>query len=138
MAHPSAPQNLDDLKAFTFERVLNEDPVSHSLTILGSLGSSQAIIRIEKAALDAATAPKLLSKEGGLVQRADLEQSTDIVRLSCVVPELPLNTLYQYTWFFGWFADNRPRDVKINVICPATETHVRKVLRTCFESLSST
>ncbi|TEB20126.1 HIT-like protein [Coprinellus micaceus] len=32
----------------------------------------------------------------------------------------------QYTWLFGWFGEERERDVKINVICPATETHIRK------------
>ena len=33
----------------------------------------------------------------------------------------------QYTWLFGWFGDTRERDLKINVICPATDVHVRKV-----------
>jgi m7GpppX diphosphatase len=28
---------------------------------------------------------------------------------------------------FGWLGDERERDVKINIICPATEVHVRKV-----------
>ncbi|KAH6916829.1 mRNA decapping enzyme [Coprinopsis sp. MPI-PUGE-AT-0042] len=109
MSHPSAPQTLQDLKAFDFQRILNEDPISHSLTILGSLGGSQAIVRIEKAPLDATAAPSFLRKDDGLIERVNLEQSTDI-----------------YTWFFGWLGENRPRDVKINVICPATETHVRK------------
>jgi m7GpppX diphosphatase len=80
MAHPSAPQTLEDLNAFEFQKVLNEDPLSHSLTILGSLGGAQAIVRIEKAALDAASAPSFFRKDGNLIQRAELVQSTDIVR----------------------------------------------------------
>ena len=33
----------------------------------------------------------------------------------------------KYTWLFGWFGDDRERDIKINIICPATEIHIRKV-----------
>lgn len=79
MSHPSAPKNVEDLQSFDFQKILNEDPLSHSLTILGSLGGSQAIIRIEKAALDVNEAPGLFCKDGSLIQRADLVQSTDIV-----------------------------------------------------------
>jgi hypothetical protein len=28
---------------------------------------------------------------------------------------------------FGWFGDSRDKDVKINIIAPATEVHIRKV-----------
>ncbi|PFH45423.1 hypothetical protein AMATHDRAFT_71698 [Amanita thiersii Skay4041] len=35
----------------------------------------------------------------------------------------------QYTWLFGWLGETRERDVKINVICPATDIHVRKYSR---------
>lgn len=35
----------------------------------------------------------------------------------------------QYSWLFGWFGNEalRNADVKINVICPATDVHIRKV-----------
>jgi len=58
--------------------------------------------------LDAAHAPEYLT-EDGLIQRAQLEGSTDI-----------------YTWMFGWFGENRERDIKINIICPATDVHIKK------------
>ncbi|KAJ2913375.1 hypothetical protein MD484_g7044, partial [Candolleomyces efflorescens] len=111
MSHSAAPKDLADLQRFRFERVLNEDPLTHSIALLGKLSKDpevQAIIRIEKTALDASVAPRLFA-EDGLIQRVHLEESTDI-----------------YTWLFGWFGDKRERDVKINVICPATETHIRK------------
>ncbi|EAU86307.2 mRNA decapping enzyme [Coprinopsis cinerea okayama7 len=113
MSHPAAPKSLEDLQAFEFTRILNEDPLTHTLTLLGSLRTEQAIIRIEKTPLNASDASKFLRPgDGGLVRRIQLEESTDI-----------------YTWLFGWLEGERVPDVKINVICPATETHIRKYTR---------
>ncbi|VDB95599.1 unnamed protein product [Peniophora sp. CBMAI 1063] len=96
-----------NLRDFVFEKILNEDPLLHTVTLLGTQkinGSENvpAIIRIEKTALPVFT--------DGFVERSELIESTDI-----------------YTWLFGWLpkSDDNP-DVKINVICPATETHIRK------------
>jgi len=103
------------LKEFAFERILNEDPITHALVLLGNAsapnneeGSVKVIIRIEKTALNPKEAPYFFGPRG-LIQRALVEESTDI-----------------YTWLFGWLADARDRDVKINIICPATEVHIRK------------
>ncbi|KAF8957286.1 HIT-like domain-containing protein [Flammula alnicola] len=49
--------------------------------------------------------------------------------MSCVIFRAPLwfiESGLQYTWLFGWLGEDRERDVKINVICPATEVHIRK------------
>lgn len=112
MSNPSAPNTLSALNNFKFDRVINEDPLTHSLTLLGTFPNSSepvpAIVRVEKTALDPTDAPRLLG-DNGLIQRAVMEESTDI-----------------YTWFFGWLGDNRESDLKINVICPATEVHIRK------------
>lgn len=86
MAHPSSPQNLEDLRRFQFERVLNEDPLTHSIALLGSLAKDgqdrvQAIIRLEKTALEANNAARYFAKDG-VVQRVELEESTDIVGVS--------------------------------------------------------
>ena len=81
MSHPSAPKDLADLRRFRFERVLNEDPLTHSIALLGTLSKDpkvQAIIRIEKTALDASDAPRLFADDG-LIQKVQLEESTDIV-----------------------------------------------------------
>ncbi|KAF8636040.1 hypothetical protein AX15_000197 [Amanita polypyramis BW_CC] len=123
MSHPASPTSFEALNKFAFERVINEDPITHSLVLLGTLPGPepnsnptssrvQAIIRIEKTALDVSTAPLLFASDSGLIQRAHLGESTDI-----------------YTWFFGWLRENRERDLKINVVCPATEVHVRKYSR---------
>ncbi|KAI0042788.1 scavenger mRNA decapping enzyme [Auriscalpium vulgare] len=98
-----------DLKGFKYERVLNEDPVAHSVVILGTYKpeasedeARPAIVRIEKTALP--------SFSEDLISHASLIGDTDI-----------------YKWMFGWLktSEDRP-DVKINVVYPATEVHVRK------------
>ncbi|GLB38749.1 putative scavenger mRNA decapping enzyme (DcpS) N-terminal [Lyophyllum shimeji] len=119
MSHSAAPTSLDKLRNFHFERVINEDPLTHSLILFGSLpnpphvDSSEgeriaAIIKVERTALDAEHAKQFFA-EDGLVKRVTLEQSNDI-----------------YTWLFGWLGEERERDIKINVICPATQVHIRK------------
>ncbi|OBZ77298.1 m7GpppX diphosphatase [Grifola frondosa] len=106
--------NLDTLRRFRFERVLNEDPISHTITLLGSFPDSSvpekysaAIVRIEKTAFSVDSAQELFST---WLQNAKLIESTDI-----------------YTWLFGWGSNSGERpDVKINIVYPATEVHIRK------------
>ncbi|EGN92531.1 hypothetical protein SERLA73DRAFT_79467 [Serpula lacrymans var. lacrymans S7.3] len=98
-----------DAKAFqefAFERLLNEDPASHSLALLGTLPATAgdvpqrlpAILRVERTPLSA-DFPRHLSS--GLVQ--------------------------DYSWLFAWFGTRSEiPDVKISVIFPATEVHIRK------------
>lgn len=88
MADPSCPQSFSALNKFVFEKVINEDPSTHSLILLGTLPASpqqidtrvRAIVRIEKTALKLDDAPKLLGGSG-IIKRAELGGSTDIVRL---------------------------------------------------------
>ncbi|KAI0353412.1 scavenger mRNA decapping enzyme [Trametes cingulata] len=108
--------DLETLRQFQFERVLNEDPVTHALTLLGTLpkeGTSEhapAIVRVEKTALTADHAEQLLP---GLLKDTKLIEGTDI-----------------YTWLFGWLDASADRpDVKINIVHPATEVHIRKYSR---------
>lgn len=73
------------LQKFTFERVLNEDPLTHSLILLGSFpdpSSNQivkAVVRVEKTALKPSDGPSFFG-ETGLINKMALEESTDIVR----------------------------------------------------------
>ncbi|KAL1941511.1 hypothetical protein VTO73DRAFT_6950 [Trametes versicolor] len=109
--------DLAVLRRFRFERVLNEDPITHALTLLGTLPTGSApgtadehapaIVRIEKTALTAGQAEQLLSSS---LKDAKLIEGTDI-----------------YTWLSGWLnaSEDRP-DVKINIVHPATEVHIRK------------
>ncbi|KAH9968229.1 scavenger mRNA decapping enzyme [Russula dissimulans] len=100
------------LDRFVFDRVLNEDPATHSVALLGTLRSSSsktsddqtktAIVRIEKTALP--------SFSDGLITTTKLVENTDI-----------------YAWMLGWLSHSEDRpDVKINVIYPATDVHIRK------------
>ncbi|KJA16936.1 hypothetical protein HYPSUDRAFT_46852 [Hypholoma sublateritium FD-334 SS-4] len=112
--------DVSALKKFSFQRVLDEDPLTHTLILLGTLPSSsdtldsansvEAIVRVERTTLSAKDAP-LFFGNNGLIKKTALEGSTDI-----------------YTWLFGWFGDeaHRDSDIKINIICPATEIHIRK------------
>ncbi|KAF8887123.1 scavenger mRNA decapping enzyme [Infundibulicybe gibba] len=113
MSHPDAPKSLDALNQFQFDRIINEDPITHSLVLLGTFPSGDpngarvlGIVRIEKTALDPGSAKDLLKN---LLQKVHLEESTDI-----------------YTTLFAWLREERGRDMKINIICPATDVHVRK------------
>src|SRR5258708_16082330 len=86
----SLPPSLEVLEKFTLERILDDDPITHALTILGNIpattsnnnedseGRLQAIIRIEKTALNLNDAPRFFGPRG-LIKRAELEESTDIV-----------------------------------------------------------
>ena len=136
MSHPAAPISLDKLNKFQLDRVLNEDPLTHTLTLLGTLPGEdtapvKAIVRIEKTALNSQRAGSILG-EDGLIHRVTLEESTDIV---CAIRSpffADIVNPQQYTWLFGWLREDRERDVKINIICPATDVHVRKVCQPSF------
>ncbi|KAJ4470433.1 scavenger mRNA decapping enzyme [Lentinula aciculospora] len=115
---------LSLLQSFELAEILSEEPDRCRLTLLGSLPSTwigpidpedcrlRAIIRIEKAAFASAHAGSLFKD---FIHKVEVIESTDI-----------------YTWFAGWISSqaseiNQPQgDVKINVICPATDVHVRK------------
>ncbi|KAI0718344.1 scavenger mRNA decapping enzyme [Cerioporus squamosus] len=108
-----ADYSLEHLKQFQFVRVLNEDPVTHALTLLGTLPlkdsseSSHAILRIEKTALSVDAAEQIVPQ---FLESTKRIEGTDI-----------------YTWLFGWFVKSAESpDVKINIVHPATEVHIRK------------
>ncbi|KAG7444378.1 scavenger mRNA decapping enzyme [Guyanagaster necrorhizus] len=128
---------LSTLNSFKFERTLNEEPEKKRITLLGTFPVSwsltrpdgtetrgieytsknlRAIIRIEKTAF----APELAklffhseSERPTIVTSVKLIQSTDI-----------------YSWLAGWLSPSeehqRQGDVKIDIICPATDDHVWK------------
>ncbi|KAH9939179.1 scavenger mRNA decapping enzyme [Amylocystis lapponica] len=109
-----AIKDYNSLRQFKFERILHEDPMMHTVSLLGTFPQSgdyeprlPAIVRIEKTAIKTDSLVDLFS---GALSDAEVIERNDI-----------------YTWLFGWFtaAHERP-DIKINVICPATEVHIRK------------
>ena len=89
MSNPAAPKSLSQLNRFSFIKVLHEDPFTHSIVLLGTFPSPtgptnkiQAIVRMEKTALDSEH-PECFFSENGYVQRIELEESTDIVCFLC-------------------------------------------------------
>ncbi|EJD05719.1 scavenger mRNA decapping enzyme [Fomitiporia mediterranea MF3/22] len=104
--------DLEKLRKFEFERILNEDPVTHSVSLLGTLSSnsegtrSLAILRIERMPLSGDFSKILQDR----IEDVKLIESTDI-----------------YSWLLAWFTKRQGvPDAKINIICPATEVHIRK------------
>ncbi|KIK26397.1 hypothetical protein PISMIDRAFT_676236 [Pisolithus microcarpus 441] len=113
------------LQDFDFERVLDENPYFRCLNALGTLPASSisssdaslsgstsdgrlpAILRLERTPFPL-TLPQEFSS--GVLEQAKSLGNTDI-----------------YTWMNGWLKrrDDLP-DLKISVICPATEVHIRK------------
>ena len=79
------------LKKFSFQRVLDEDPSTHTLVLLGTLPNSpdaldsektaEAIVRVERTTLSAKDAPFFFG-DNGLIKKTTLEGNTDIVRLN--------------------------------------------------------
>jgi len=103
-------RDLQFLKQFKFERILNEDPITHSLALLGKFTegeeSSPAVVRIERSTLSAQSSDDFWKG----VERINIVESNDI-----------------YHWLFAWLkpSDDIP-DVDVKIIYPATEVHIRK------------
>lgn len=107
--------DVSSLRQFSLDRVLSEDTVTHTLTLLGSFPSQvsssetrlPAIVRIEKTALPSQWPDVLVSS---LVRDVQVMENNNI-----------------YTWLLGWLETSLDRpDLKINIVCPATEVHIRK------------
>ncbi|KAF3924037.1 hypothetical protein ABW21_db0206588 [Orbilia brochopaga] len=101
----------ENLRAFKFERILNQDTGRKSLNLLGTIDGKPAIITAEKTAFDASRAPSLASSSDGL-EALNLLQKNDI-----------------YHWFLATYqqssADGEAA-AKINLIYPCTAKHIKK------------
>ncbi|KAI5994745.1 HIT-like domain-containing protein [Pisolithus albus] len=118
------------LQNFEFERVLDENPYFRCLNVLGTLpatsissgdasssgstsdGRLPAIHRLERTPFPLSFPQEFSS---GVLEQAKFLGNTDIQ------PHI------SYTWMNGWLKcrDDLP-DLKISVICPATDVHIRK------------
>lgn len=101
---------LDQIIAeFKLERVLKSDPVLKSIAILGKVKDEWAIVSIEKSMFD-------MEKSAAL----DLQQFIEKIKLT------------QNNDVYYWSLANLAQDIndnpaaKVNVIYPATETHINK------------
>ncbi|TFK74205.1 scavenger mRNA decapping enzyme [Pluteus cervinus] len=112
MASTVLPTTLDVLSQFKVERIISEDPLNILGTFPDPTGDSRsgipAIVRMARTAIDTKDVQPLFGDDG-LIKKIQVEENNDI-----------------YTWLFGWFREDRQRDVRVDIICPATETHIRK------------
>ncbi|KAJ9123645.1 hypothetical protein QFC24_003416 [Naganishia onofrii] len=109
------------LAAFVFERVLSVSTSTPSVYLLGSISGQQAIIHLVKTNFDLAPLGDNVDKA---VQAKVKVVAADAVTFERVVP-LEDNDIYR--WAQAWWATDRPSpDVKITLIYPATDVHVRK------------
>ncbi|KAL4063895.1 HIT-like domain-containing protein [Scleroderma yunnanense] len=119
-----------DIHQFQFERILDENPYFRMMNVLGTLPapspdqSSQsstsncanppprlpAILRLERTPFPLTFPPAIAS---GILDETKLLGRSDI-----------------YSWMNAWISRREEfPDLKINVICPATDVHVRKYSR---------
>ncbi|KAJ7634063.1 scavenger mRNA decapping enzyme [Mycena polygramma] len=116
------------LQGFAFEQILLDEPEKCRLTVLGTFPASfsmhpeqegmetlPAIIRIEKTAIPVDISQRIFPGNiGAFLSQVKRMENTDI-----------------YTWLAGWISaasmEKQPQgDVKVNIICPATDVHIRK------------
>ncbi|KAJ1302195.1 hypothetical protein OPQ81_001021 [Rhizoctonia solani] len=104
--------DLRRLENFKLDRVLNEDPLSHSISVLGTLPERDqgdkripTILQVTKTPI---TAEEITSIQGVFGKLETIGQN-DI-----------------YHWVLGWLGERRSPDVKITIVENATEVHIRK------------
>jgi m7GpppX diphosphatase len=106
-AEQSTPVAIETLREFKFDRVLKQDSLNHSIYVLGTLPENvTTILSFQKTAIP----PQIGENLSGLLGEVKSIDDNDI-----------------YHWMHGWFSrDNALPDLKINMISPATELHIRK------------
>ncbi|QRV81875.1 scavenger mRNA-decapping enzyme DcpS [Ceratobasidium sp. AG-Ba] len=123
--------SLERLNEFIAERILSEDPLSHSISILGTLPD------VAKSDPEGGEAPK---RSPAIVQAVKTPiQSTEIRAIQGVFGKLEAigeNDIYH--WILGWLQDDRSADVKITVVENATEVHIRKFSKQTFTMVRET
>lgn len=99
---------LQLVSEFQYEKLLNSNTQTKTIILLGSIGSKQAIVIIEKSHFIAENLTNGLDK---VVEDAEIINSNDI-----------------YTWAKTILYQNLKDQpaAKLNLIYPATETHIRK------------
>ncbi|KAJ7760496.1 scavenger mRNA decapping enzyme [Mycena metata] len=122
---------LSSLQGFVFERILLEEPEKCRLTVLGTFPASfvehseestekstdalPAIVRLERTAIPINISQRIFPGQlGAFLSQVQCMERTDI-----------------YMWLAGWLSpssiEQQPQgDVKVNIVCPATEVHIRK------------
>lgn len=109
------------ISQFKAERFLNSDPQTKTLAILGSIGDEHAIVTIEKSAFGFVD-----------VSTFKLEKVVETIKL--------INNNDIYYWSQANLSQNIDVNpgAKVNVIYPATETHIKKYSDQVFHYITET
>jgi hypothetical protein len=107
-----AISEIETIRKFVFERLLNQDTRTKSVNLLGTIDSQPAIIIAEKTAFPT---------------------DSDILESFSRDTHLPALSLIEHNDIYHWFlasleSGELPRcaEAKLTLIYPATETHIRK------------
>ncbi|CED83580.1 Uncharacterized conserved protein [Phaffia rhodozyma] len=112
---PSHKITLDQIKQFDFERILNDDPALKTLCLLGKIpdkdGSLKqpAIFNLEKRAFNA---------------KLNDPHTTELLANLSNLTITGANDIYH--WSTGWLGESRPADIKVSIISPCTDVHIKK------------
>lgn len=98
---------------FKFDKLLNQDQGGRRIILLGKISGEPALLLAERGAFD--TDPSYLSGFGRLVANVKNLGENDVYRWY-LANSLPENSVDQPT----------PPDLKINIIYPCTEKHIKK------------
>ncbi|KAG7004969.1 m7GpppX diphosphatase [Physcia stellaris] len=94
---------------FKLEKLLNQDQAGRRITLLGSIDSSKALLTVERAAFP--NDPEIL--------KSFHEALANIKNLGD-------NDIYRWYLACSGASDGAPSDLKLNLIYPCTEAHIRK------------
>lgn len=95
------------LPMFEVDRILNQDQAGRRTTLLGRIHSQQGILVLERAAFPTSTA-----------------SIVDLVSSLASVTNLGSNDIYR--WYLASQISNAAPNLKINLIWPCAESHIRK------------
>ncbi|RPB25758.1 mRNA decapping hydrolase [Terfezia boudieri ATCC MYA-4762] len=120
----SESKQIEAFRSFKLVRLLNEDTGTKFMSLLGKIGSQDAIIVAEKTAFN--TSPEILAK---------FQEPSNLSALTM----LGQNDIYH--WFLASHSepDNEKRpEIKFTFIYPATETHIKKYSRQSLRMVTET
>lgn len=135
--------DVSALKDFCLNRILDEDPKQKSAILLGSIqrdgADNQAIVILEKthfpktfyASLSVGVSREEVHSEPVTSRPSDAEEGRTSVPKDVFSQVRSLGQNDIYTWLLAWLSPHRDgvennADVKLTLICPATQIHVDK------------
>jgi m7GpppX diphosphatase len=104
---PASPEAL--IPQFEFSRVLKQDQAGRRIVLVGSIASQPALLIAERAAFPSGDDQTVLSTLATTLRTLKNLGANDI-----------------YAWFLASSGGGQPPDLKLNLIYPCTESHVKK------------